>query len=632
MQPRDRRAFVPQRRDLADHEHAFTALLVLVDLDQPVVAADEAAAGEPEAPEVELFELLPALLLRQPGELGARLLESVHIGRLRAPDRVAGRGFQQRGVLALQGDLLERRPDRAVCDGFLGEQVRRADENADRRATRRQGPGHGIDHRGRAGVVNAAREQRDNVLLTAAQNVDLLLPQREAGSRTRVAAALRALEDELARALVEEPAQQRGRRHVQERLDPGVLQLPRLGGRTSGDDRVPRLDRQHRLELLRPQLRRREAEQADTPRQVAELRGGRVEELAHRRTVHQREREERQRATFRDRRGERGLVADTGHRALRDRVAQPRHAVAERTAGPDRAEFARLCDIVPNGAPNRADDASDGPKRDAIEFRERAFLTNFERVPTNMHTQAVVHDGVGAVHRADRVHNFSGNMFSGLGDERELAFQHHSARPTGDGGGSRVRPDRSRHPDRQIGDREHLLEQHERGRTSHPAARLGALRDQPGHPELDRRNSLGHRGDHGQHATFTQLSQVRERANKIHDNGVDGVRQGTRQRPVQTHPERALVTRRDMAQVAGGVRPKIEHAESARSFGRDHEGRVRGAERTQTQHPISIRQHVHCARFLTVQGVERKEFSSLPTRQYVAGLTVRTNHRCRRGG
>ncbi|MEU0877046.1 hypothetical protein ABZ345_00495 [Lentzea sp. NPDC005914] len=304
---------------------------------------------------------------------------------------------------------------------------------------------------------------------------------------------------------------------------------------------------------------------------------------------------------------------------MRDRVNQSWHAIAERSTGPDGAEFARPCEIVSNGPLNRADDASDGPKRDTIEFGERAFLANFERVLTNMYTQPGVHDGVGTVHRTDHVHNFSGNMFSSLRDECELAFQHHSARTAGDRRCRRVGADGPGHPDRQIGQREHLLEQHERGCATHSAACLGTLGDQPGGPELDRRNGFRHRGDHGEYSAFTQFSQVRNSVAEINHDRVDSVRQRARQRPVQPYREGALVARGDTPQVTGGMRPKIEHTECARSFGRDHEGRVGGAERTQTQHPISIRQHVHCARFLTVQGVGRKEFSSLPTHQYVAG-------------
>ncbi|MFS8102437.1 hypothetical protein LFM09_35460 [Lentzea alba] len=278
--------------------------------------------------------------------------------------------------------------------------------------------------------------------------------------------------------------------------------------------------------------------------------------------------------------------------------------------------FARLCHIVPNGALNRADHASDGPKRDAIEFREGAFLPYFKRVPTNMYTQPVVHDGVSSVHHPDDVHNFSRNVFSSLTDQCELAFQHHPARTAGDRRGSSVGTDRTSRPDRQIGHREYLLKQDERGRTTHSAAGLGTLGDQPGGTELDRRNGLVHRGDHCQDSTFAQLSQVRNMSNEINHHGVDGLGQGNRQRPVQAHPEGARVTRGHPPKIGRGVRPEVEHAEAARSFGRDHKGRVGGAERAQAQHPISIRRHVHCARFLTVQGWGERNSARVPTDRY----------------
>ncbi|GGU57953.1 hypothetical protein GCM10010178_57890 [Lentzea flava] len=89
---------------------------------------------------------------------------------------------------------------------------------------------------------------------------------------------------------------------------------------------------------------------------------------------------------------------------------------------------------------------------------------------------------------------------------------------------------------------------------------------------------------------------------EIDHDRVDGIGQRHAQRPVQPHRERAAVSLDDALKITGGMGPEIEHAESTGSFSRDHEGRVRGAERTQAQHPFSIRQHVHCARFLTVQG------------------------------
>lgn len=165
---------------------------------------------------------------------------------------------------------------------------------------------------------------------------------------------------------------------------PAVLQFPCLRGRATGDDRVLRPDGQHGLHLPRPQFGRCEAEQSDAPRPVAELLRGVLEQRANGRAFHQREREERQRTALGDGRGERGLVADAGHRPLRDRVAQAGDAVAERSTRPDRAVLTRQGEIVPNAPRNRADHASNGPKRGTVEISQGTFLTNFERVLTNM--------------------------------------------------------------------------------------------------------------------------------------------------------------------------------------------------------------------------------------------------------
>ena len=123
------------------------------------------------------------------------------------------------------------------------------------------------------------------------------------------------------------------------------------------------------------------------------------------------------------------------------------------------------------------------------------------------------------------------------------------------------------------------------------------------------RDSFGNRGDHRENAPFAQLSQVREIPNEIHYDGIDRARKRDRQRPVEPHPERAWMTRCDAAEVGGGVRPEVEDAEAARSFGRDHEGRVGGAERAETQHPFSIRRHVTALTSSPCRGVGRKEFS-----------------------
>ena len=104
---------------------------------------------------------------------------------------------------------------------------------------------------------------------------------------------------------------------------PGLLQRRGLGGPAAGDER----DRRARSRGPRRAARARssgghEAEDADAPRPVAEqLARSRQQRARPRSPRHQGQREERQAAALGDRRGERGAVADPGHRALGDRVA-----------------------------------------------------------------------------------------------------------------------------------------------------------------------------------------------------------------------------------------------------------------------------------------------------------------------
>lgn len=99
----------------------------------------------------------------------------------------------------------------------MGEEVSGAHEDADGGAAGGDRRGEGGDHRGRAFVVDAAREQdlqvRGGVRGAGdevAEDAELSLPEREAGARADVAAALRAFEDELAGAGLEELLQQAG--------------------------------------------------------------------------------------------------------------------------------------------------------------------------------------------------------------------------------------------------------------------------------------------------------------------------------------------------------------------------------------------------------------------------------------
>ena len=87
------------------------------------------------------------------------------------------------------------------------------------------------DHARRERVVNAAGEDDVQVVGRLAADVfeehlDHRLPQREAGPRADVAAALLPLEDEPPRAVLQEHPQQPRRRHVQVGRDALLLRVP----------------------------------------------------------------------------------------------------------------------------------------------------------------------------------------------------------------------------------------------------------------------------------------------------------------------------------------------------------------------------------------------------------------------
>ena len=115
--------------------------------------------------------------------------------------------------------VLEGGLDRPARDRLLGEQVRGAHQHADLRARARPA--------GRRAAATIAAERASWMPpakqhararrrpSTCEQPLDLGVPQREARARADVAAALAALEDEAAGAVLEEPVQQARRRHVE---------------------------------------------------------------------------------------------------------------------------------------------------------------------------------------------------------------------------------------------------------------------------------------------------------------------------------------------------------------------------------------------------------------------------------
>ena len=241
--------------------------------------------------------------------------------------------FEVDRSLAVDHFLLELGHDRAAGDDLLGEEVGAAHENADLGATRNQRRHQDLQHcRGR-GVVDAAGEQQldlaawDRVLRQLhRQAVDHRAPEHEAAERADVAAALPAFKDEAARAFLQEQRNQIRRGHMQEGRHAGRLQPHRLVGPAARDDRVVRPERRGAGELLVEQRLRREAEQADAPRTVAEQLLCVGEQLVERCTLEQCERDHRQGAAIGNRGREIGAIGDPGHRSLHDWQAQPQRA------------------------------------------------------------------------------------------------------------------------------------------------------------------------------------------------------------------------------------------------------------------------------------------------------------------
>ena len=234
------------------------------------------------------------------------------------------------------------------------------------------------DHRGRAGVVDAAGEQHLAVGGAVGQLLEQdpqhRVPEHEARPRPDVAAALAPLEHEAARAVGEVQLQQPRRGDVQVGRDALGFELARLVGAAAGDQRERRPMLAHDLELLGAQLGRHEAEEPDAPGALAEerrasARAGRSASAA----AHQRQRQERQAAAVGDRRGELGAVADARHRPLDDRVAG---AVRLRDAGAFRERVA-LGERVAGARDRRAqahDDAGDGLEALCQRGGERGVL------------------------------------------------------------------------------------------------------------------------------------------------------------------------------------------------------------------------------------------------------------------
>lgn len=309
-----------------------------------------------------------------------------------------------------------------------------------------------------------------------------------------MAAALGALEDELARARFQELLQQPRRRHVQEGGDAHLLQRGGLRGTPARDDRVGRADLPDDLQLGGLDLLGGEAEDADAPGCVAERVPGLFQHGAGLLGAGQRERDEGKPALAAHLGGERGLVAHPGHRPLGDgqfasEGAAARAVGAERgTRAPRRVESgARALQRVEDGVPYAPHRRVDGAPALLETGGEEAVLTDLGGgcallgTPAPYDSAAVLHGGLGAVEPGEQRGDPGGQFGLGLGEQGELGVQDDTGAAARDDGRRGVRARAAAGPDRkvQLVVAEELLEQYEGAQFAHGTARLVAPGDQP---------------------------------------------------------------------------------------------------------------------------------------------------------
>ena len=378
---------VAQGGDLADHVHAVAELLRGFDGDDGAAAvAVHALGGDAQPAHVEVFEdvadLVGGAAFAQQGAAG--LVEVAGESGVGAAGGMAGAGFQVDGAGAFQRLGLEAFDDGAGVHDFLGEQVGRAHQAADLHAARRQRRGERREHGARAGVVQAAGEQQVILALGAGldvgqQRLGHLFPQREAGERADVAAALAAFEDETLGALLDVHLEQRRRRGVDVGGDAALLELRRLVRTAAGDEGVGRLALPDGAALLLAQRVRHEAEHAHAPGQVAHLGFGLLQHLQHLRAAHQGQGQEGQAALQGDLISEFGAVRDAGHRTLGQRVAGAVR-LRQRAAGGHEALLRGALDLAQAGLAQGLHEAADGFVLRAVDGGDADALAQRQEV------------------------------------------------------------------------------------------------------------------------------------------------------------------------------------------------------------------------------------------------------------
>lgn len=421
-----------------------------------------------------------------------------------------------------------------------------------------------------------------------------------------MSAALGALEDEPACARLEELPQQSRRGHVQEGADPGPLQCLGLRGPPARDDRVAGPQLPYGFELGVSGLLGREAEHPDAPGAARQRGTGLRQHRARLRAAGEGQRDEGQSAAPGDGGGESRLVADPGHRPLRDGqfgAERPAHG----RAGAQRPGRPFVAYRVPYGGGQGADHSGGVLPALGEAGGEETVLTHREQLGARVpraeqprHLGRVVggdprrvraaaaqdavagHDrGLGAVHRPQR----GGRRLREprLGEQRQLAVHRDPGRAAGHGGRRRPWTDAAAGPDRESEPRcgEELLQQDEGAQFADPAAALPAPGDQTVGPGSDRRQGLFQIGDLHQHAVFTGdlvdlPGRVRAEDHGVRAatvpcprcevRGVDEVRGGQSAVPADPHPERPGLPAPDPCQRLSGssvAGSEVEHPESA---------------------------------------------------------------------
>ena len=418
---------------------------------------------------------------------------------------MAWRGLEQDGPLAVDRGLLEAREDGAAGHRLLGEEVAGAHEHAHTGAGLGQGRGEGADHRGRAGVVHPAGEEDGHLVGVAEreQVLDLGVPEGEARPGADVAAALTALEDELAGPLLEEEVEQAGRGHVQEGADARGLEGRGLRRAAAGDEGDGRADVVDDLELRLAHLGGHEAEDADAPRAVAEQRGGLFQQGADLVARHEGEGEEGQPAAVGHRGGEGGAVADARHGALGDRVAGAEGGGEGAALGEGRGRGGGI-EVLVDGAAQALGHAAGGAEAVGEALGEGAVLAHGQelgaqvvgaegghhvggrrlrvgrgdgQVGAGEDAVPAEHHGLAAVHGPDGLADGGGQ--GGLAHEGQLRVEHDAHGPAGDGRRGGVAPDAPLGPDGAIGAGDEGLEQDVGGQVADAAPALGPLGDEP---------------------------------------------------------------------------------------------------------------------------------------------------------